>query len=218
MSHLEAYGRAHQVPFDVVLIGTSWGGVQALRQLVSSLPPDFATPIVIVQHRSDRHPFLLADLLSRRTALRVVNAEKGDRLQAGVIYLAIPNQHLSFDARGYLKLTDTERVNFVRPSIDILFQSAATVFKNRVLAVVLTGKGKDGAAGAIAIKAAGGVVITQDKASSEAFGMPGAAIATQQIDFVLPLSQIGSALVTLTMRKGAADFFHVSTFPSYYLS
>src|SRR5690242_1057836 len=112
--------RNPQAPFDVVVIGASWGGVHALCQLLPSLPPHFSTPIVIVQHRADRPPFLLADILSRQTPLRVVEAEQGARPEPGVIYLAIPGRHVAFDAGGHLQLTDAPRVNFVRPSIDVL--------------------------------------------------------------------------------------------------
>jgi two-component system, chemotaxis family, protein-glutamate methylesterase/glutaminase len=206
----------HDTPFDVVVIGSSLGGIAALQQLVSSLPPNFRVPVVIVQHRSSQVPFMLAHILRRSTSLSIVDAQNGDSLQAGVIYLAVPGQHLSFDATGRFILTNTERVNFVRPSIDVLFKSAAAIFENRVLAVILTGRGKDGADGALAIKRAGGVIMVQDEPTSRAFDMPRAAIQTQHIDFVLPLNTIAPALVTLTMVTGATSVFHVPVFPSSY--
>jgi len=139
----------------------------------------------------------MADILSRRTRLEVKQAEEGDRLTPGTVYIAPPNKHLLVNPGGSLSLAQTELVHFVRPSADLLFESVAASFKHRAIAVVLTGTGSDGTMGVQAIKKMGGTVIAQDEATSEFFGMPNAAIATGAVDFVLPLKEIPSALAML---------------------
>jgi two-component system chemotaxis response regulator CheB len=183
--------------FDVVAVAASAGGLQALSGLFSALPADFPAALVVVQHLDPRHRSLIAAILSRRTALEVKEAEEGDALRPGTVYIAPPNKHLLVNPDGTLALAQSELVHFVRPSADLLFESVAASFKDRAIAVVLTGTGSDGTMGVQAIKKMGGTVIAQDEATSEFFGMPGAAIQTGSVDFVLPLREIPSALVTL---------------------
>jgi two-component system, chemotaxis family, protein-glutamate methylesterase/glutaminase len=183
--------------FDVVAVAASAGGLQALSRLFSVLPADFPAALVVVQHLDPRHRSLMADILSRRTALKVKQAEEGDELSAGNIYIAPPNKHLLVNPDATLALAQSELVHFVRPSADLLFESVAASFKDRAIAVVLTGTGSDGTMGVKAIKKMGGTVIAQDEATSDFFGMPGAAIQTGSVHFVLPLEEIASALVTL---------------------
>lgn len=184
-------------PYEIVALASSAGGLPALMSILSALPADFAAPIVIVQHLDPRHRSLLAGLLSRRTALKVVHAGEGDALQQGCAFIAPPDRHLLVVGDGTLSLTSSELVHFVRPSADLLFESVAAVFRDRALAVVLTGTGSDGSMGVRAIKKMGGSVIAQDEATSEFFGMPGAAIETGCVDFTLPLEEIPGALLTL---------------------
>lgn len=192
----------HPTTFDVVAIAASAGGMTALRTVLAELPADLPASVVIVQHLDPRHRSLLADILSRHCRLPVAEAREGDQLQLGRVYIAPPNRHLLLNGDGTLTLSETELVHFVRPSADLLFESAAGSHKERVIAVVLTGTGADGSMGVQAVKKMGGTVIAQDEGSSEFFGMPGAAIATGDVDFVLPLSEIPSALVTL-VRSGS---------------
>ena len=182
--------------FDVVALASSAGGLTALSGVVSALPPGFGAGVVIVQHLDPRHRSLMADILGRRTSLPVKQAEAGDLLEEGRIYTAPPNKHLLVNADRSLSLTETELVHFVRPSADLLFESVAASFRERAIAVVLTGTGSDGAMGVRAIKKMGGTVMAQDE-SAEFFGMPQAAIETGVVDFVLPLPEIVSALLTL---------------------
>jgi two-component system chemotaxis response regulator CheB len=142
----------------------------------------------------------MAEILARRTNLQVTQAAEGEMLRRGHVYVAAPNRHLLVNPDETLALTETELVHFLRPSADLLFKSVAAVFKQRAVAVVLTGTGSDGSMGLRAIKSTGGTVIVQDEASSEFFGMPGEAIRTGHADFVLPLDEIGPALITLIMR------------------
>ena len=183
--------------YDIVAVASSAGGLTALGTLFGSLASDFHAGIVVVQHLDPRHRSLMADLLSRRTPLAVKEAEEGDKIEPGRVFIAPPNKHLLVVPDGTLSLTQTELVHFLRPSVDLLFESVAASYKERTIAVILTGTGSDGAMGVRAIKKMGGTVIAQDEATSEFFGMPNAAIQTGSVDFVLPLKEIPSALVTL---------------------
>ena len=185
--------------FDIVALASSAGGLSALSEVLSTLPEDFPASIAVVQHLDPRHRSLMAKILSGRTQLSVKEAEEGDRLRPGVVYVAPPDRHLLINPGGTISLTQSEMVHFVRPSADLLFESVAASFKDRAIAVVLTGSGSDGKMGVMAIKKMGGTVIAQDEATSEFFGMPGSAIQSGNVDFVLPLGEIASALVTLVM-------------------
>src|SRR5512136_2398855 len=187
--------------FDVVALAASAGGLAALGQVLTGLPADFPATIVVVQHLDPRHRSLMADILSRRTALRVKQAEEGDHLASATVYIAPPNRHLLVNPDGSLSLSQSELVHFVRPSADLLFESVAASYKDRAIAVVLTGTGSDGAMGVQAIKKMGGTVIVQDETTSEFFGMPGAAIHTGNTDFILPLDAIAHALITLVTKR-----------------
>jgi two-component system, chemotaxis family, protein-glutamate methylesterase/glutaminase len=188
--------------FEIVALAASAGGLKALTDVLASLPADFPAALVVVQHLDPRHRSLMADILGKRTALPVAEAREGDRLEPGRAYIAPPNRHLLVNPDRTLSLTQTELVHFVRPSADLLFESAAASYRERAIAVVLSGSGKDGAMGVTAIKKMGGTVIVQDESTSEFFGMPEAAQRTGMADFVLPLHEIAPALQTLVI--GAA--------------
>lgn len=143
----------------------------------------------------------MADILGRRTPLKVKQAEEGDCTTPGTAYIAPPDRHLLVNLDGTLTLTQSELVHFVRPSADLLFESVAASFKERAIAVVLSGTGGDGSMGVKAIKKMGGTVIVQDEKSSEFYGMPGAAVHTGAVDFVLPLEEIARALITLVKEE-----------------
>jgi two-component system chemotaxis response regulator CheB len=188
--------------FDIVALAASAGGLTALIEVLSNLPINFRVPIVVVQHLDPRHPSLMAEILGRRTPLKVIQAKQGDQLIPGVVYIAPPNNHLLVNSDGTASLSQSEMVHFLRPSADLLFESVAASYKERTIAVVLTGTGSDGAMGVEAIKKMGGTVIVQDDKSAEFAGMPSSAIKTGDVDFVLPLAEISSALVTLVMSHG----------------
>jgi two-component system chemotaxis response regulator CheB len=186
--------------FDIVAFASSAGGLSALSRVFSALPEDFPAGIVVVQHLDPRHRSLMAEILSRRTHLKVKEAEEGDKLTGGTVFIAPPNRHLLVNADRSLSLTQSELVHFVRPSADLLFESVAASHRERAIAVVLTGSGTDGAMGVKAIKKMGGTLIVQDKETSEFFGMPEAAMQSGQVDFILRLDEIPSALLTLTLK------------------
>jgi Chemotaxis response regulator containing a CheY-like receiver domain and a methylesterase domain len=186
--------------FIVVAIAASAGGLTAISQLLSSLPADFPAAIVVVQHLDPHHRSLMAEILSRNTSLQVKQAEAGDLLKPGTVYVAPPNQHLLVNPDSSLSLTQSELVHFVRPSADLLFESVAASQKERAIAVVLTGTGSDGSMGVQAIKKMGGKVIVQSEESAEFTGMPIAAIHTKSVDYVLPLNEIAATLVMLVTK------------------
>ncbi len=189
-----------EAAFDIVALAASAGGLNALTQVLSNLPADFPATIVVVQHLDPRHRSLMANILSRRTSLEVKQAEVGDSLSQGTVYIAPPNRHLLVNPDGSLSLTQSELVHFVRPSADLLFDSVAASYKDRAIAVVLSGTGNDGAMGVQAIKKMGGTVIAQDQETAEFFGMPSAAIQTGGVDFILPLTEVSAALISLVMQ------------------
>ena len=183
--------------FDVVALAASAGGLNALTHVLAALPSDFPAALVVVQHLDPRHRSLMADILSRRTEIPVKEAEEGDALKPGRAYVAPPNRHLLVNPDRTISLTQTQLVHFVRPSADLLFESTAASFKERAIAVVLSGSGQDGAMGVKAIKKMGGTVIVQDAKNAEFTGMPEAARATGLTDFVLLLDEIAPALQKL---------------------
>src|SRR5213080_1611618 len=187
--------------YDLIALAAAAGGLRALSEVLAGLPREFPAAIVVVQHLDRRHRSLMADILSRRTPLHVKEAEEGDHLSPGMVYIAPPNRHLLVNPDGTLSLSQSELVHFVRPSADLLFESVAASFKDRVIGVVLSGTGADGSMGLRAIKKMGGTVIAQDERTSEFFGMPGAAIETGTVDFVLPIEEIPPALVSLVMGR-----------------
>jgi two-component system chemotaxis response regulator CheB len=198
-------GQPDRAATDAVLVAASAGGLSALTSVLAELPADFPAGVAIVQHIEPHHRSMLAEILGRSCALPVTQAADGQRFQPGVVHVAPPDHHLLVDADGSLSLTRTELVHFVRPSADLLFESGAASFGNRAIGVVLTGTGSDGSLGVEAIKRRGGTVIAQDEATSDFFGMPGAAIEAGAVDFVLPLDQIADALISLVSeRRGGA--------------
>jgi two-component system chemotaxis response regulator CheB len=187
-------------PFDVIAIAASAGGLNALIHVLRQLPADFPVAILIVQHLDPRHRSLMADILSRRTPLRVKQAADGDRVIPATVLVAPPNRHLLVNPDGTVSLSQSQLVHFVRPSADLLFESVAASYQQRAIAVVLSGSGSDGAMGVRAIKKMGGTVVVEDEKTAEFSGMPSSAIQTKCVDFILPLDEIPLALVTLVMK------------------
>jgi two-component system chemotaxis response regulator CheB len=184
--------------FDVVAIGASAGGVEALHVVVAALPARLPVPVLIVEHMDPRHKSMLAALLARRSRLAVRQAVQGEAVERGTVYIAQPDMHLIV-RDGHLVLTDTKLVHFSRPSIDMLFESVADAYGDRAIGVILSGTGFDGATGMRAIKAKGGTTIIQDPASAAHPGMPQNARATGAVDLTLPLEEIGVAIANLVV-------------------
>lgn len=188
--------------YDVVGLAASLGGLAAISQILEALPSNFPAAIIVVQHLHPYYPSLLTDILRHRTPLTVLQASR-QQLRPGTVYIAPPNKHLLVNPNGTLSLSSSEKVNFVRPSADLLFQSMAASFRESALAVVLTGRGCDGAMGAKEIRKMGGMVLAQNEATCKSFSMPSFAIDTGSVDLILPLDQIAFALMTLVTSPQA---------------
>jgi two-component system chemotaxis response regulator CheB len=182
------------VGVEIVVVGTSMGGMRALEVLLGGLPEDFGVPLVAVQHRAAERNSRLRAILQRRCALPVREPNDKEPIEPGKVYLAPPDYHLLVEREGFALSTEG-RVCHARPSIDVLFESAADAFGSGALAVVLTGANDDGAAGARRIKAEGGKVLVQDPETAETGVMPRATLAATPVDAVLRLEQIADWLV-----------------------
>lgn len=182
---------------DLVVVGASWGGLGALRVLLGGLPAGFGAPVVVVQHRSsDSHPSALRELLGAATALGTREVEDKQPLESGWVYLAPPDFHALVE-HDHLELSVEAAVAHSRPSIDVLFESAAESRRDRCVGVVLTGANSDGAAGLARIAELGGAAIVQDPASAERAEMPRAALDAVPEARVVPLEEIAGLLIEL---------------------
>jgi two-component system chemotaxis response regulator CheB len=182
--------------YELVVIGCSMGGMQALQTIFGALPKDFPVPIAVVQHRYRTSNEGLPAFLRRHAQLAVVDTTDKEWIKPGTVYLAPANYHLLVE-RGELSLSVDEAVAYSRPSIDVLFESAAMAYGSNVIGVVLTGANADGAKGATRIKERGGFVVVQDPATAESPAMPQATVDATRVDRILPLDRIGPFLVEL---------------------
>jgi two-component system chemotaxis response regulator CheB len=186
--------------YDAVAIGVSTGGLRALDAILRPLPGDYPLPLLIVQHIDRDAGSGLASLLDARCALRVKEADDQGEIVPGTAYLAPANYHLLVENRKRLALSVDPHVSFARPSIDVLFESAADVFGPHLIGVVLTGANFDGAEGLKRVKARGGLAIVQEPEDAEAAQMPRAALAATEVDHVVPLDRIAALLNKLADR------------------
>lgn len=179
---------------DAIVIGTSAGGLNALTRILPELNKDCPVPIIIVQHMSPDGSNYTAALLDRVSQLTVKEGDEKESLEPGTIYLATPNYHLLIDRDKTLSLSVDEKVNYSRPSIDVLFESAAEVYKEKLLGLVLTGANNDGTKGSVKIVALGGSVVVQNPKSAEAAAMPLSVLENCKVDAVLELDEIADYL------------------------
>jgi two-component system, chemotaxis family, protein-glutamate methylesterase/glutaminase len=184
---------------DVIAVGASAGGFPALIELLQALACD-APAVLVVQHLDPNRKSFLASLLAHKTARDVKQANHGDPIVPGIIYVCPPDQHMLVAATG-IELSHSELVHFSRPSIDLLFESVAGRFGNRAMGVILSGSNSDGAFGIRAIREAGGTTLAQSPASAEFRTMPKAAIDTGCIDFVVPLDKLGDEIMRLCVEN-----------------
>jgi two-component system chemotaxis response regulator CheB len=189
--------------YELVVIGASWGGLRAVTEVLDGLGDTLSAPIVVAQHRGAGAGERLAQLLQRSTQLTVREAEDKDRLTPGSVYLAPPDYHTLIESDGTLALSTEGHVRHARPSIDVLFRSAAEAYHERCVGVVLTGANNDGAEGLARIKELGGVAVVQDPRTAERREMPTAAIEATHADIVLPLEEIGLFLRGLLLEAPA---------------
>jgi two-component system chemotaxis response regulator CheB len=186
---------------DIVVVGASAGGIQALRDLIGGLPADFSGAVLVVVHTSPHGPSALPRVLEWVGGLPAAHARHGEAIAGGRIYVAPPDYHLLVRP-GHVELSHGPRENHSRPAVDPLFRSAARAYGPRVIGVVLSGALGDGAAGLMAIKARGGIAIVQDPAEAIVDGMPRSALQLVEVDRVLPAAEIAPALVRFAGEPG----------------
>ena len=188
-------------PIEAVVIGASAGGFEALLAILAGLPATYPMPLVAVLHLPDNHDSRLAELFDFRLTLRVREARDKESLEPGILYFAPSSYHLSIENDHSFSLSCEERVNYARPSIDVLFASAADAYGKSLAGILLTGANYDGAAGMAGMQVAGGLTIVQDPASAEIPTMPDAALRRMTPDLILPLAEIHSVLRKLGEQK-----------------
>ena len=184
------------MPYSIVVVGTSWGGLNALRELVGRLPADFGLPTVLIQHRHRDSNHLLSALLQERTPLPVTEVEDKAPIEAGTVYIAPADYHLLVD-RGFFSLSTDPPVHYSRPSIDVTFYSAADSYGPESVGVVLTGANADGSRGLRRIFDRGGRVFVQEPLTAESPAMPAAAVRCVPDAQVLPIAKIAEAIAAL---------------------
>ena len=182
---------------EIIVIGVSAGGMEALRKIIPKLPVNFSSPIAIVQHMHPHSDDFLVKDLNNRSQLTVKQADEKEGLKPGFVYFAPSNYHLLIENDKTFSLSVCDLVNFARPAIDVLFATAAEVYQEKTLGIVLTGANHDGSLGAKTIKDYGGLVIAQDPESAEVDTMPRAAIKAVNVDFILSLEKIVEHLLKL---------------------
>ena len=193
----EALAEATHHRIEAVVIGASAGGFEALFAVLEGLPASYPIPLVAVLHLPETHESRLAELFGYRLSLQVREARDKEPLEAGVLYFAPSGYHLSIETDRSFSLSCEDRVSYARPSIDVLFASAADAYGKSLAAVLLTGANYDGAAGLAGIRIAGGLTIVQDPSTAEVATMPEAAIRRMTPDLILPLAEIHSLLCKL---------------------
>lgn len=183
--------------YDLVAIGASWGGLDVLRTILRDLPAEFNAAVVIAQHRSpESHPTALRDLLGAVTRLRVAEAGDKDEIRPGTAYIAAPDYHLLIEP-GQMTLSTDEPVLYARPSIDVLFETAAESYRERCVGVILTGANDDGARGLARVVELGGIAIVQDPETAQRDEMPRAALRVTPSARITPAAEIAPLLVDL---------------------
>lgn len=183
--------------YEAVVIGVSAGGLTALRRLLRVFPASFSYPVIIVQHLSASSDNTWISILDKESSLRIKEADEKEPVEKGTVYVAPPNYHLLVERDKTLSLTIDERVKHARPSINVLFETAAEAYKDRLIGIILTGSTDDGTNGMKKIKEMGGMTIAQDPATAESGFMPAAAIARGVVDHILPLEGISELLIKI---------------------
>lgn len=192
---------------DIIVVGASAGGVEALMTLVRDLPADLPAAIFVVLHIPAQEPSLLPTILNRAGRLIALHPKDGEEIKYGHMYVAPPDHHLLLE-EGYIRIVRGPKENRHRPAVDPLLRSAARAYGPRVIGVVLTGALDDGTAGLLAVKRRGGVTVVQDPKEALYPGMPQSAVKHVQIDYCLSLTKIGLLLLHLSQQpvSGATQY------------
>ena len=187
--------------YEAIVIGVSSGGMNAMKVMFSLLPKNFSIPIIIVQHISAHSDSQWIELLNEKSNLNIKEADEKEKIEKGNVYIAPSNYHLLIGNDETFSLTIDERVNYARPSIDVLFESAADVYASKLIGVVLTGSNNDGTKGLKRIQECGGLTIVQDPKTAESAYMPASAIASIKPDYILALEDIIQLLIKIDTQK-----------------
>ena len=173
-----------------IVIGASFGGMDAIRKILSEFPEDLNLPVVVVLHIGSNSITTFLDQLNSKLPFRVKEAEEKENIMPGIVYFAPPNYHLQVEKNHTFSLSTDKKVNFSRPSIDVLFETAAWTYKEELIGIILTGSNKDGAKGLETIKKFGGITIVQNPESAQAKLMPEYAVRQCSPDYILDLGDI----------------------------
>ena len=184
--------------YKTIVIGTSAGGLFALSVILEQLPPGYPVPIVVVQHRSKDQKSLLEEVLRQKCRISIKQADEKEKIEGGFVYIAPPDYHLLVENDKTFSLSSDEPVHFSRPSIDVLFETAAMVFKDTLIGIILTGANDDGAAGIVAVKKYGGLTIAQNPGEAQFAFMPEASIETKAVQYIWPLAEIKNFLLKIS--------------------
>lgn len=187
--------------YQAVVIGVSSGGMEALCALLPRLPAEFPLPVIVVQHLHPHSDDFLPRYLDEKCQLSVKQAEEKELINPGTIYIAPPNYHLLVEEDRTFSLSTAERINYARPSVDVLFETAVDAYRDALVGIILTGANHDGSYGLKCIKDCGGLTIVQDPVTADSDAMPRAAIAATPVDYVLSLQEIGDLLLLLGENK-----------------
>lgn len=187
--------------WEAVVIGVSAGGLKALATILAYLPADYSIPVIIVQHLLEGSDSFLVDYLNEQVSIRVKEAMDKETIRPGFVYVAPPGYHLLIEDDRIFSLSIDPKVNYSRPSIDVLFDSAAFVYQEKCLGIILTGANRDGSEGLRHIKMNGGQAIIQDPETAEYNMMPLAAMSAVKADHILALDEIGMYLLKLKPSK-----------------
>ncbi len=182
---------------DIILIGASTGGPNAIEKIITEITKDLNVAVLIVQHMPSGFTKTFAERLNKKCELEVLEAKDGIKIEKNKIYIAPGGYHMIVRGSGIIALNKEDPIWGVRPAVDKLFISASSIYGGRVLSVILTGMGKDGAEGTVVVKMNNGTTISQDEKTSVIYGMPKSAYETGCVDYVLPLKDIASKIKTL---------------------
>jgi two-component system, chemotaxis family, protein-glutamate methylesterase/glutaminase len=188
----------HRHPeYKCIVIGVSAGGMHALSTFIPLLPPGFPVPVVVIQHISPHSDNYTTRYLDSISQVKVKEVDEKEKILPGVVYTAPPNYHVLVEEDETFSLSVEDRINFARPSIDVLFESAADVFGEHLVGIILTGANSDGSIGLKRIKEEGGLAVVQDPKTAEVEGMPRAALETTPVDYILQLEDVGNFIMNI---------------------
>jgi two-component system chemotaxis response regulator CheB len=190
-------GKPDRTKRDIVVIGASRGGIEAIGGIVAALPPNLQSTLLIVLHISPTHASLFPAILSKAGRLPAEHGRNGTRIERGRIYVAPPDHHMTIGPIGFIRLDHGPKENYMRPAADPLFRSAASIYGGRVIGIILTGGRSDGTRGRTAVEQAGGLAIVQDPGDARDSSMPTSALLHDSPDLCLPLSEIPGVIIRL---------------------